>query len=341
MACQTELLEKTPLLDDKGRILRPGYAKKMNYIYNREQIHAHPFALKEWDFYQISCGEGWILQMTIGHVSYAGNFSAALFNIYTGVKREFSRISPFPMKNIPMPRNPECKNSIGVQDRDYKMLFQTREHYRLLSLRAEDSELGLVDIRVRLANDISNEKMVIATPFSRPDQFYLNYKENYYRASGRAIFGDLTIDLQPDSSALLDWGRGVWPFHQEWYWGNGTCLVKDVPFGFNIGWGFGDLSHATENFFFYDKKGIKLDTLTLTKDEKDWKKPWHFVSSDGAFDFQMEPVFDNDTRTELAFVKNRCHQVFGRFSGRAVLPDGRVITVKDMTAFCEHAVNRW
>lgn len=338
---QNEILEKIPLLDEQGRILHPGFSRKMNYIYNRDQVRAHPFALKEWDFYQISCGEGWILQMTIGHVSYAGNFSAALFNIYTGVKKGFSRMSPFPLKKIPMTRNPELPSAIGVQDRDYRILFQTGEHSRLLTLRAEDSELGLIDIRVHLENDPDNEKMVIATPFDKPNQFYLNYKENYYRASGRIIFDDLSVTLKHDANALLDWGRGVWPFHQEWYWGNGACLVDGVPFGFNIGWGFGDLSCATENIFFYNRIGIKLDTVTLTKDEKDWRKPWHFKSSDGAFDFHMKPVFDNDTRTELAFVKNRCHQVFGILNGTATLPDGRVIHVKDMTAFCEHAVNRW
>ncbi len=41
------------------------------------------------------------------------------------------------------------------------------------------------------------------------------------------------------------------------------------------------------------------------------------------------------------FVDNKCHQVFGKFSGTAVLDDGREIEVKDMVAFAEHAVNQW
>ncbi|HBR34735.1 MAG TPA: hypothetical protein DD734_08875 [Firmicutes bacterium] len=36
-----------------------------------------------------------------------------------------------------------------------------------------------------------------------------------------------------------------------------------------------------------------------------------------------------------------CHQVFGKFTGKAVLDDGQVIEVKDVMAFAEYAVNRW
>lgn len=43
---------------------------------------------------------------------------------------------------------------------------------------------------------------VTATPFRRPHQFYLNYKENYYRADGFARFGDLAVSLDGASGLL-------------------------------------------------------------------------------------------------------------------------------------------
>lgn len=70
-------------------------------------------------------------------------------------------------------------------------------------------------------------------------------------------------------------------------------------------------------------------------------KPWHFTEEDGLFDFTMQPFYDNDTQIKLLFVNNRCHQVHGLFSGKAVLPSGDVIEVTDMPAFCEHAINNW
>ncbi|MEI0738668.1 DUF2804 family protein [Paenibacillus sp. JTLBN-2024] len=55
----------------------------------------------------------------------------------------------------------------------------------------------------------------------------------------------------------------------------------------------------------------------------------------------FEPIYDRYTETKMLFVDNRCHQIFGRFNGKAVLDDGTVIDVKDMSGFVEHAVHRW
>ena len=43
----------------------------------------------------------------------------------------------------------------------------------------------------------------------------------------------------------------------------------------------------------------------------------------------------------LGVVGNRCHQVFGKWNGTAVLDDGSILTIQNMTAFCEHSDNRW
>jgi len=66
-----------------------------------------------------------------------------------------------------------------------------------------------------------------------------------------------------------------------------------------------------------------------------------FTSDGGRFEMEFTPIYDRYTETKLLFVDTRCHQLFGKWNGRAVLDDGTVIEVKDLTAFVEHAVNRW
>lgn len=66
-----------------------------------------------------------------------------------------------------------------------------------------------------------------------------------------------------------------------------------------------------------------------------------FTSSDNRYEMEFIPVYDNYQVTKVLFINNHIHQVFGRFSGKAVLDDGKVIEVKDLMAFAEHAVNRW
>jgi len=59
-----------------------------------------------------------------------------------------------------------------------------------------------------------NDKMVIATPFDKPNQFYLNCKENFFGVRGHARIGDMRVDMGERDTAVMDWGRGVWPFSQ-------------------------------------------------------------------------------------------------------------------------------
>lgn len=337
---QREITARTDLLDSRGRLAAPGYARTMQYRYNRESIRSRPLALKEWDFYQVIQGD-WVLHLTIGHVSYAASISATLLNPRTGQSLSFGRMRPLPLRSMPMPRDPEVPNRLEQRGRDYYACFDVSETARHLVLRGEDKRAGRVDIDLTLRNNPENEKMVIATPFSKPGQFYLNYKENYWGATGHATIGDVTVEYGEGTTGLIDWGRGVWPLEQEWFWGNGTCFLEGEHFGFNIGWGFGNLENATENFFFYRDKGYKLGQLQVDRDERDYMKPWHFVSDDGSFDFVMEPFYDNFTQTKILFLDAHCHQIFGRWNGTARLPDGTALAVRDRVAFCEHAENRW
>lgn len=258
---QREITHPVPLLDEKGNVYQPGYAKRMLYQYNRIKVRAHPFALKEWDFYQIRLGQH-ILQMTIGHVSYVASFSAVLFSTITGERHEFSRMRPLPMRSLNMPLSPEGSHTIAVKGNGWRMEYNVKDRIRHLTLQAKAD--GGVDIDITLVQNPGDEKMVIATPFERPRQFYLNCKENYYRVQGHVRFGETLLSPKTGDTGLMDWGRGVWPFHQQWFWGNGAVKLPDGGrFGFNIGWGFGDLSHATENMFFWNGKAHKLGKLQV------------------------------------------------------------------------------
>ena len=50
---QRKITSAVDLLDDKGCLLHPGYATQMQWRYDPGKIKARPFALKEWDFFQV------------------------------------------------------------------------------------------------------------------------------------------------------------------------------------------------------------------------------------------------------------------------------------------------
>ena len=335
MSMQREITEKTVLLDPKGRLAAPGWARRMHYVYRREQAHKTPFTLKEWNFYQF-IKDRWVVQLTIGHVSYACNVTATLLNLDTGEKREAGRMKLF---HVPvLDRDPEQPSVNEFRDKGFLMRFEVTDRARRLAFSGKSGEWGNISIRLDVENDPDNQKMVIATPFRRPHQFYLNYKENYYRADGFARFGDLTVSLD-GASGLLDWGRGIWPYRHEWWWGNLTAQVDGADFGFNIGWGFGDLRHATENVYFYKQKAYKLGVLQVER-EGGYMDPWCLKDPSGGLELHFRPIYDNYTENKLLVVDTHCHQVYGLFDGSAVTDKGR-IEFHDLLAFVEHAVNRW
>ncbi|TFF96878.1 MAG: DUF2804 domain-containing protein, partial [Promethearchaeota archaeon] len=111
--------------------------------------------------------------------------------------------------------------------------------------------------------------------------------------------------------------------------------------GFNIGYGFGDTSKATENIIFYDGVGHKLDKITFHFDEDDYLKPWKFTSNDGRFEMDFEPIIDRSSKFNLLVLKSIQHQVFGYFSGKMILDDGQEIEVSRLLGFAEKVYNKW
>ena len=89
----------------------------------------------------------------------------------------------------------------------------------------------------------------------------------------------------------------------------------------------------------------KLDHVTFEIPMKDGKEdylsPWRFTSSDGRFEMQFRPVLDRAACTDFKLLKSDQHQVFGTFTGTAVLDDGSALSVRDFFGFAEKVENKW
>lgn len=149
-----------------------------------------------------------------------------------------------------------------------------------------------------------------------------------------------------DSMGTLDWGRGVWTYDNTWYWGSLQGYLEDGSrFGWNIGYGFGNTSAASENMLFYNGKSHKLDEVTFNIPVKngkdDYMSPWTFTSNDGRFEMNFTPILDRQAPLNVGVICMLPHQVFGKFNGKAILDDGTVIEVKDMIGFAEKVHNKW
>ncbi|MCQ6563022.1 DUF2804 domain-containing protein [Paenibacillus mendelii] len=337
---QREIISPANLLDKDGRLSQHGYSTQAVLTYNRDGIKAPPWRIKEWDFYQVS-NDDYCLQLTIGHVSYAGSITVTFFEYETGLRYDASTMLALPFNRLRMPPSAE-QGDLAFQRKGMSMQFEHVNGGRRLRCKTTGGKTPPMDIDIQLSQP-DRTSIVMATPFDEhPTFFYYNHKINCMPAAGVVRIGETEYRFEPESAfGLLDWGRGVWPFRHDWYWGSGSKMIEGKRFGFNIGYGFGNTSAATENMLFYDGTAHKLGHVYFNLEEDGYMSKKVFTSDDERFEMEFTPVYDRYTETKLLFVDNSCHQLFGWFNGKAVLDDGRVIEVKDMMAFAEHAANNW
>lgn len=342
---QHEITKQAPLLNEEGNVREAGYAKKLLPIYNRQDIKANSLRIKEWDYYLV-CNDHYGVALTIADNSYMGFDSISFLNFDECWEKTKSAMQVLTRGKKKLPPS-SAEGDLEVQNKKYKLKFSHQNGKRILDFHMENFINGTPITGQITLTDEPEESMVIVTPFNKKAHFYYNQKINCIRAEGTVTVNGKNYIFNPEESfAVLDWGRGVWTYKNTWYWGSASGLVEGVPFGFNIGYGFGDTSAATENMLFYNGKAHKLSDVywNIPLDEngkEDYLKRWTFTSDDGRFEMEFQPILDRASCITALVIKSDQHQVFGRFTGKAILDDHTELSVKNLIGFAEKVYNKW
>ncbi|MBQ8783862.1 MAG: DUF2804 domain-containing protein [Clostridia bacterium] len=338
-----EVTNIQPLLMDDGSLREPGWSKQLLQIYNRNDIKAPKFRIKEWDYYLVISEENQFgVAFTVSDVGYVGLHSVSLLDFSVPCEHTETILKPFPMGKTNLPSTSE-KGHVIFNDKRLQIKFLKLDGERRIICRFDDFKYGRpfeCDITLKQPE---MDTMVIATPWKeKKTAFYYNQKINCMPASGKVKFDGKEYVFNPETDfGTLDWGRGVWTYDNTWYWGSGNGIVNGKPFGFNIGYGFGDTSAASENMLFYDGKCHKLDDVAFNIPESGYTDPWTFTSSDGRFEMNFEPIIDRCAKIDMNVIITDQHQVFGKMNGKAVLDDGTVLEIKDLLCFAEDVHNKY
>lgn len=335
------------LLKEDGSLREPGWSRKLYQMYDRSAIKAPAFRIKEWDYYLIM-SDSFGIALTVSDDGYIGLQSASLLVLNDNPWEHTETVlNAFPMGKLKMPPSTDT-GDVKYHDKRLKMDFIKRPGSRHLTVDFKNFYEGKdfsCDIEL---SEPDMDTLVIATPWKEnPKAFYYNRKINCMRASGKAVFDGIEYVFNPETDfGTLDWGRGVWTYDNRWYWGSANAVVNGKPFGFNIGYGFGDTTAASENIVFYDGVGHKLDDVTFNipvneNGEKQYMEPWTFTSSDGRFETSFVPVLDRAAKIDIKAIITDQHQVFGRMSGKVILDDGTPLEFKDVLCFAEDVHNKY
>jgi len=336
-----EVTKEQLLLDESGELREPGWSRSLVQQYRRSMIKAPKFRIKEWDYYLV-VNDGFAAAFTISDDGYVGLQSVSLL-VFGEKPWEHTEtiLNVFPMGKLKLPED-SSRGITAYVDKRLKMTFEAADGKRRLTCRFDrfmDGKPLEADI---VLEQPPMDSMVIATPWPEKHAFYYNQKINCMRASGYVRFDGVTYEFDPKTDfGTLDWGRGVWTYDNTWFWGSGNCDVDGNSFGWNIGYGFGDTSAASENILFWNGKAHKLDDVVFNIPESGYTDPWTFTSSDGRFEMEFIPVLDRAACMDFKVIVSDQHQVFGRMSGTAILDDGTEVRIKDVMCFAEKVHNKY
>ena len=337
------MLTKGPLLNDKGDLNEAGYAFELIKDYKRTDIKGSKSRIKEWDYYFINDNE-YGIALTIDDNSYMGMASVSVLDFKNKKENTKSYIKWFTKGKVNLPSTSK-DGDVSLISKNYSMVFENKNGKRHLVCSLKNLVKGKdfeCDIELESSLDKS---MVIATPFNKKRHFYYNQKINLLKARGYFKFGELVHTLKDEALGVLDWGRGVWTYKNTWYWSSLNANYKGHNVGFNLGYGFGDTSRASENMFFYDKEAYKLEDVVfnIPKDKNGklcFLKPWTFTSEKGDINLVFNPIIDRYANTNALIIQSKQHQVFGYFSG-SIKIDDKNFEFENLLGFAEMVTNRW
>ena len=336
-------LSEGPLLDKKGNLIEAGYAFDLVKKYSRKEIKGMITRKKEWDYYFIN-DEEFGVALTIDDNSYMGLVSVSVLDFKNKTEVTKSYIRWLTFGEIIFPSS-SANGDVFAEGKNYSMFFCNKKGKRHLICTFKKLAKGkdfYCDIKLEPTSDGS---MVIATPFKKKRHFYYNQKINLLRANGFFRFGEDVHQFKTSSLGVLDWGRGVWTYSNTWYWSSLNANYQGHRIGFNLGYGFGDTSKASENMFFYDNEVFKLEDVKFNipqneKGKDDYMKPWTFTSEKGDINLTFNPIIDRYANTNALIIQSKQHQVFGYFSG-TIKVNEKEYKFENLLGFAEKVKNRW
>ena len=335
-------LTSGPLLDKDGNLIEAGYAFNLVRTYNRKDIKAGKSRIKEWDYYYIG-DDNFGIALTIDDNSYMGLVSVSILNFKEKTYINAARMFFFPFGKVHLPSS-SSNGDARKEGKNYYFSFENDHGNRHLKVYMKNMTKGKDFYADIYLTPSSKNSMVIATPFKKDRHFYYNQKINNLVAVGSFKYGNEEYTFKEGTLGVLDWGRGVWTYKNTWYWSSLNVTQDDKKIGWNLGYGFGDTSKASENMLFVDDKVYKLKDVIFNIPQKnnkdDFMSEWTFTSESKDIDIKFTPIVDRHDKTNALIVAQDAHQVFGLFNGKIKTKDG-VVKIKNALGFAEKVSNKW
>ncbi|MET4156713.1 DUF2804 domain-containing protein [Agromyces sp. PvR057] len=287
---------------------------------------------KRWEYWAVTTPTH-VIALTVSSLDYAAVHAVLVHDRRTGATIDRSAIAPLGSSAV-LPASLGDGPARGVTRTISIDLDEVDGGTRL---RAVSGDLRL-DLLAHRPD--GHECLGVVVPWSAT-RFQYTVKDVARPASGWLEIAGERIELPAGESwAVLDHGRGRWPYRMTWNWGAASGRAADGrTIGLQLGGRWTDGTGSTENAVVVDGRLHKIgDELEWTYDETDWLAPWRMRGA--SVDLRFEPFWDRVSSTELLVFGSHGHQCFGHYSGW-VDASGERIAVDGLLGWAEDVRNRW
>jgi hypothetical protein len=327
---EREITEPVDLCLPDGR-LNPAAVGWSRHPLHRPNLHGWGRG-KRWEYWGLVTPTH-VVGLTVSSIDYAGVESVYVLDRATGEEVVQDAVVPL-ARGVVLP----ASSGVGgahVESGGLRIDFdETAEGTRLRASTAE------VDVDVVALMPDGHESMAVVVPWGEKN-FQYTVKDVGRPARGRVTVRGTAYDVDAsDSFAVLDHGRGRWPYSITWNWGAGHGTVDGRTVGLQLGGKWTDGTGSTENALVVDGVVHKVsEDLAWDYDRADWLRPWRIHGS--SLDVLFTPFHERAATTNLLVVAAETHQCFGHYVGWATMTDGERIAVDGIVGWAEEARNRW
>jgi hypothetical protein len=286
---------------------------------------------KRWEYWAVTTPTH-VIAATVSSLDYAAVHSIMVHDQRTGETIEHGAVVPFG-RGVELPATfasgPAHARASGL-----RIDIEETAEGTLLS-----GKTAAVSFEILAALPQGHERLGLVVPWSRR-RFQYTVKDVARPATGTLTVNGETFTMPPGESwAVLDHGRGRWPYRVHWNWGAASGIVGDRTVGLQLGGRWTDGTGITENATVLDGRLHKIsEELDWDYDDHDWLRPWRIRGTD--VDLTLMPFWDHVSSSQLGIVSSTGHQCFGHFSGSVPTVAGR-LEVSGLLGWAEDVRNRW
>lgn len=335
---EREITEPVSLAGPDGRLNPQALGWTRTPLHDTSGIgHGHWGRNKRWEYWGVMTPTH-ILATTVSDIDYLSLHSVWLLDRATGEVIDVTALSP----GSGSATLPPSAGQGPARARTKAITIDIEELPDGTGTRLT-GRTKRVSFDVLAERPAGHEALGVVVPWRRKGRiarFQYTLKDVARPAGGTITVDGVTHSFDDDAWAVLDHGRGRWPYRVHWNWAAGSGRVDGRVIGLQLGSKWTDGSGATENAVVVDGHLSKIsEELVWDYDMAELSRPWRITGETA--DLTFTPFHHRHGRTQALVIATRTDQMFGTWSGWVRDDAGERVKVDGIQGWAEDVLNRW